>query len=367
MARINGLDLLRATAMLMGVLLHALVLYLEPEDGSEPVLWIGMLFLWIHNWRMPLFFMLAGFFAALSLDRKSPMAFSWDRLYRIGFPIVLWWLIVAPIPLWSALRDGADLPTLDHLWFLYYLVLMYAVAVVIRPLIPTQIISLIDLSLRSRWMLLLWAIPITAFSIVGRDNGLFNIQPEYIGEIELGFFFFSVTFFCLGWRLFHHQNLFSTIASLWWSITALILALVALVSALTIWLAFDEELTSLASLLWVNGLSSCATLLSILGLTGLCLRLVTAPSKLLSFWVELSYPIYFFHGLVVFSLGEFFLETDWPAFGAIAVNTVASTVISILLYFVFIRYTPLSWMFMGYKKAWFRWSKLRWFYRGQKA
>ena len=110
--------------MLMGVLLHALVLYLEPEEGSEPLVWVGVLFLWIHNWRMPLFFMLAGFFAALTLDRKSPSAFSWDRLYRIGFPIVLWWLIVAPVSLWSALREGADLPALDHLWFLYYLLLM---------------------------------------------------------------------------------------------------------------------------------------------------------------------------------------------------------------------------------------------------
>jgi len=353
--------------MLMGVLLHALVLYLEPEDGSEPAVWIGMLFLWIHNWRMPLFFMLAGFFAALSLDRKGPMAFSWDRLYRIGFPIVLWWVIVAPIPLLSALRDGTDLPTLDHLWFLYYLVLMYAVAVVVRPLIPTRIISLIDLSLRSNWALLLWTIPTTAFSVVGRDNGLFNIQPEYIGEFKLGFFFFSLTFFCLGWRLFHHQNLFSSLASLRWSITALILALVALVSALMIWLAFDEELTSLSALLLVNGLSSGATLLSILGLTGLCLNLVAAPSKRLSFWVELSYPIYFFHALVVFSLGDFFLNAKWPAFGAIAVNTAASIVISILLYYVFIRYTPLGWMFMGYKKAWFRWSKLRWFFSKQSS
>ena len=353
--------------MLMGVLLHALVLYLEPEDGSEPAVWIGMLFLWIHNWRMPLFFMLAGFFAALSLYRKGPMAFSWDRLYRIGFPIVLWWVIVAPIPLLSALRDGTDLPTLDHLWFLYYLVLMYAVAVVLRPLIPTRIISLIDLSLRSNWALLLWTIPITAFSVVGRDNGLFNIQPEYIGEFKLGFFFFSLTFFCLGWRLFHHQNLFSTLASPRWSITALILALVALVSALMIWLAFDEELTSLSTLLLVNGLSSSATLLSILGLTGLCLNLVAAPSKRLNFWVELSYPIYFFHALVVFSLGDFFLNANWPAFSAIAVNTAASIVISILLYFVFIRYTPLGWMFMGYKKAWFRWSKLRWFFSKQNS
>ena len=54
---------------------------------------------------------------------------------------------------------------------------------------------------------------------------------------------------------------------------------------------------------------------------------------------------------MVFSLGAFFLEADWPAFGAIAVNTLASTVISILLYFIFIRYTPLGWMFLGYKKS----------------
>ena len=353
--------------MLMGVLLHALVLYLEPEDGSEPLVWVGVLFLWIHNWRMPLFFMLAGFFAALTLDRKSPSAFSWDRLYRIGFPIGLWWFIVAPIPLWSALREGTDLPALDHLWFLYYLLLMYAAAVVIRPFIPQQIVSIVDLSLRSRWTLLLWAIPITAFSVMGRDNGLFNVHPEFIGEIEVGFFFFSLTFFCLGWRLFYHQNLFSSLANLRWSIAVLSIAMVALLAALATWLALEEELSSLAALLWVNGLSSCATLLSILGLMGLCLKLVSEPSARLRFWVEVSYPIYFFHALVVFSLGDFFLNASWPAFGAIFVNTVTSTAISILLYFVFIRYTPLGWMFMGYKNAWFRWSKLGWIFSRQNS
>ena len=76
--------------MLLGVLLHAVVIYLEPEDGSDPAVWVGVLFIWIHNWRMPLFFMLAGFFAALSLDRKKASSFSWDRIYRIGFPIILW-------------------------------------------------------------------------------------------------------------------------------------------------------------------------------------------------------------------------------------------------------------------------------------
>ena len=57
----------------------------------------------------------------------------------------------------------------------------------------------------------------------------------------------------------------------------------ALLAALATWLALEEELSSLAALLWVNGLSSCATLLSILGLMGLCLKLVTEPSARLSF------------------------------------------------------------------------------------
>ena len=34
--RFSGLDFLRAFALLMGVLLHALSMYLEPADGSEP-------------------------------------------------------------------------------------------------------------------------------------------------------------------------------------------------------------------------------------------------------------------------------------------------------------------------------------------
>ena len=60
-----GLDFLRAFALLMGVLLHALSMYLEPADGSEPRPVAGILFVWIHTWRMPLFMLLAGFFTAL--------------------------------------------------------------------------------------------------------------------------------------------------------------------------------------------------------------------------------------------------------------------------------------------------------------
>ena len=45
--RFNNLDFLRAFALLAGVLLHALTLYLEPIDGSEPRPLAAILYIWI--------------------------------------------------------------------------------------------------------------------------------------------------------------------------------------------------------------------------------------------------------------------------------------------------------------------------------
>ena len=47
--RLHSLDFLRAFALLMGVLLHVLMLFLEPFDGSEPRLGASIIFIWIHT------------------------------------------------------------------------------------------------------------------------------------------------------------------------------------------------------------------------------------------------------------------------------------------------------------------------------
>ena len=46
--RFHSLDFLRAFALLMGVLIHVLMLFLEPFDGSEPRLGASVIFIWIH-------------------------------------------------------------------------------------------------------------------------------------------------------------------------------------------------------------------------------------------------------------------------------------------------------------------------------
>ena len=88
--RFHSLDFLRALALLMGVLLHVLVLFLEPADGSEPRLGASIIFIWIHTWRMPLFMLLAGFFTAFSLAKRDVGNYALNRFIRLGAPCLLY-------------------------------------------------------------------------------------------------------------------------------------------------------------------------------------------------------------------------------------------------------------------------------------
>ena len=76
--RFHGLDLLRAMAMLMGLIFHAPMLYYIPimADGFQDFgvsratippmeTWLSAIVYWLHSWRMTVFFMISGFFTVL--------------------------------------------------------------------------------------------------------------------------------------------------------------------------------------------------------------------------------------------------------------------------------------------------------------
>ena len=73
MQRYHNLDFLRAFAMLLGLAVHAPLIYYYPEVAlelgieniPEPELWVWLMLGFITSWRMPLFFLLAGFFWGL--------------------------------------------------------------------------------------------------------------------------------------------------------------------------------------------------------------------------------------------------------------------------------------------------------------
>ena len=107
--------------MLLGIALHAALPYFSrlyefefiwPADDDQSVL-LALVFDFIHSWRMPVFFLLAGFFAHLVLDRRSTSTFVLDRLKRVALPLALFGAVMAVVipPIWFYGWYGAVFPS----------------------------------------------------------------------------------------------------------------------------------------------------------------------------------------------------------------------------------------------------------------
>jgi glucan biosynthesis protein C len=100
-SRYHALDALRAAMMFLGIYLHAAVAY-SPIGGwpiKPPQLTsvFDYSIVWIHVFRMPVFYVMAGFFAALLFERYGLRRASANRFWRIVVPFVVGWIIIYPI------------------------------------------------------------------------------------------------------------------------------------------------------------------------------------------------------------------------------------------------------------------------------
>ena len=120
--RRHDLDALRAGAMLLGVCLHAMMAY-------SGIAWIVMdnrqnhifqlVIELIHGFRMPLFFLISGFFTAMLACRQGSGGMLKNRAARILIPFVI--SVVTIIPLEKvvgifALTANASHPLLRGAW-----------------------------------------------------------------------------------------------------------------------------------------------------------------------------------------------------------------------------------------------------------
>ncbi len=98
--RRHDLDALRAAAMSLGVLLHAAMSFLPgvwlPADTQSSDL-LGLFVLSVHGFRMPLFFLLSGYFTALLADRYGRCHVLSHRFRRILMPCLLGAATIAPL------------------------------------------------------------------------------------------------------------------------------------------------------------------------------------------------------------------------------------------------------------------------------
>lgn len=162
-ARVHALDHLRALAMLAGVLFHAALAFSPllqpywPTADRESSAIVDALAWLSHLVRMPLFFLVSGFFTAWLVARRGMAGLARQRVRRILLPLLValplvhlsmgaateWAArhVAHPSPFLLAVRDWLALPDppspppgTGHLWFLFYLLLFSVLAWVGRTL-----------------------------------------------------------------------------------------------------------------------------------------------------------------------------------------------------------------------------------------
>ena len=111
-ARRHDLDALRAFAMLLGIALHACLAYTDipwvvREPTGNPAYF--HFFSFIHGFRMPLFFLLSGFFTAMLWYRRGTGGLLKHRSKRIALPLAIG--LVTIVPLTFAVAIGASIVT----------------------------------------------------------------------------------------------------------------------------------------------------------------------------------------------------------------------------------------------------------------
>ena len=99
-ARRPDLDALRAGAMLLGIVLHASLSFFPSfwmvTDRQQSDVF-GILFSAVHGFRMPLFFVMSGFFSAMLLHRRGRGALVKHRFQRVFLPLLVGMFTIVPL------------------------------------------------------------------------------------------------------------------------------------------------------------------------------------------------------------------------------------------------------------------------------
>ena len=391
--------------MLLGIVLHATLPYFSriaefeavwPADDDQSILLL-LVFDFIHVWRMPTFFLLAGFFAHLVLERRSTSVFVHDRLKRIALPLLLFGTVMAVIipPIWvygwygiislevfqETMTERQDLDSsgdlVGHLWFLYYLLLMYAVLIAFRLLaglhwaqsilrpagrLPIGRYVCDAIYARAPLLLALGAVFLLVLRIGDESKPIWPLNaPDVL---------YGALFFFYGYGLHARRGLIErlmrtgTLATLWAIAATVYLAHLVLSGALDEMSKQEVEKETL-EFLWIIGTvfyGAAAAFFSV-GLVGLFERLLRSSRTWIRWLADSSYWIYIIHLPVVAFLTFYLAHLDrqswlksltgfsWNAELKFLVVCVVTGVIGIVTYQYLVRYTPIGTLLNGKKTA----------------
>jgi peptidoglycan/LPS O-acetylase OafA/YrhL len=374
--RYHALDGVRAFAMLLGVFLHASVPYLHVNfpwavvDSSRSIS-LTLVIYGIHSFRMPAFFLIAGFFARLVFRRAGLGSFARHRTQRILLPLVAGWLVLHPVVralwVWSGIRAMDNSSTSDlwialstvfsskfitrglglmHLWFLYYLLVLYVAFLLVRWIFVRldadrhrrrELDSYFERLVSSPWSAAALAVPTTWVLMMMHGWGV-DIVTRGLLPRPVHILFYG-SFFAFGWMLHRNPSLLAPLRARW----PLHLAVATALLVPLIWLLYlVYELHHNAGP-WFRIsyflMYGCMSWSFVLALLGIFQRFFDRPSRWWRYLADASYWIYLVHLPIVICISILLREVQIGWYVKLPIVIVASTPVLIGSYQLLVRST----------------------------
>ena len=388
--RLHALDAVRAYALLLGVVLHGsaaflvgfpMPMWLDTPSGGAPIIYFV-----IHMFRMSAFFLIAGFFARVLVERRGVKGFIKDRAKRVALPLVLFLIVVtvtaaigvalgglphgldylrslAPAPPQPGAAPDPTAAALSgfnfgHLWFLYYLLIFYALTLAIRWLVlavdPRGALAagsdrVVAFLLRGIWGPVLIALPIAAY-LYRLDSwtewlGLpapFLVTPDMKALIGYGIAF------GLGWLLNRQVQALLDLQKIWYVYFAIAVALtifcLATIGTAPRWaggaLAGTDRLLYTAA--YVVGMWCW-----VFAFVGAAVRFLSTPHPITRYLADASYWIYLMHLSTLIFFITLLRPYDWHWAIKLVIYVGGSMAILLLTYHWFVRFTWIGAMLNG--------------------
>lgn len=355
--RLHALDNLRAILMWLGILLHVAVVY---STLPGPIIWrdeqrtiaADILVSAIHTFRMPAFFILSGFFAALLAHFRGPGGLLRHRLARLALPFALFWPLIWGVTSVAVLvflnrmvlgewglsrnvfaQDNSRPPLFStiHMWFLWMLLWFCVVTSLLlrlpRPWFAPAATALAWLGRQPLGFSVL-ALPLLGAG-ASYPNGFLVASgaflPDWSEWVHNGLFF------AFGLMLHGQQTIFFSQFQRRWAVYA--------VGGLVFYLVTPVALRLDGPVLLGAYLYHCAAWLWSFACIGAALRFLQSRHSVLAYLSDSSYWVYLLHFPFTVLFGALLFQLALPALLKIAINVACTTAVCLGSYHLVVRYT----------------------------
>ncbi|HBK88745.1 MAG TPA: acyltransferase [Cytophagales bacterium] len=366
------LDWLRVIAFALLIFFHCAMPFVRfgwEIKNQEHSGFLDHLIWWMHQWRLPLLFFIAGVGASFSLKNRSVAAFAGERFVRLFVPLFFAMMFTTPIQVyferlqrglysgsyldfypgvWNFIPYPDGILTWSHLWFVAYLFVFTYLLLPVFALFrwkPLQELKLKTNALfRSPWMVFGLVVTLTWYYL-----SLYIHWPEQGSLLGDWFvFMFSITLFFYGWWVSDLPAFWDTCLTYRWHFLAVALITFGWLMG-TFWWNFElpkEEGPRLIAYSLADSIHIWSIILAALGFAK---RHLNFTNPVLQYATPAVYPYYILHQTVIVASGYYVVQWDMPiALKLLVLIVICFGTVGVLYQFL-IRRTMLTRVLYGLK------------------